>query len=104
MGPIDRTVTQIVLLVVMGAPGFAADPPRVEGKNIRIEFDGTMHSRVVASLAGQERVVGDFAASEFIRVSGRDGPTSPCKTRHTSASGTVWVQVPGRPLPAHLPQ
>ena len=56
----------------MGAPGFAAEPARVEGKNIRVEFDDTMHSRVVASLGGQERVVGDFAPSEFIRISGLD--------------------------------
>src|SRR6476620_3040946 len=72
MGPIDRTLTQIVLLVLMGAPGFAAEPARVEGKNIRVEFDDTMHSRVVASLGGQERVVGDYAPSEFIRISGLD--------------------------------
>jgi alpha-galactosidase len=68
----NGTATQIVLLVLMGAPGFAAEPARVEGKNIRLEFDGIMHSRVVASLGGQERVVGDFAPSEFIRISDRD--------------------------------
>jgi alpha-galactosidase len=72
MGPMNGTVTLIVLLVLMGAPDFAAEPVRVEGKNIRVEFDDTMHSRVVATLGGQERVAGDFAPSEFIRISGHD--------------------------------
>src|SRR5690242_12477967 len=60
----------IVLLALIGAPGFAAEPVRVQGKNIHIEFDGTMHSRVIAVLGGQERPVGDFTASESLRVSG----------------------------------
>ncbi len=62
----------IVLLALMGAPGFAAEPVRVQGKAIRVEFDGSMHSRVVAMLGGQERPVGDFTDSESIRVSGRE--------------------------------
>ena len=63
---------QLVAIAWAGAPGFAAEGARVDGNNIRIEFDGHMHSRVVAVLAGQEHVIGDFAPSEFIRVSGRD--------------------------------
>jgi alpha-galactosidase len=62
----------IVLLALMVAPGFAVEGVRVEGKNIRIQFDDTMHSRVVALLGGQERPVGDFTSSESIRVSGTD--------------------------------
>ncbi len=62
----------IALLALMGAPGFAAEAARIEGKDIRIEFDGIMQSRVTAVLGGQERVVGDFTPSESIRVSGND--------------------------------
>ena len=56
---------------MVGAPLFAQSV-RVSGKNIRIEFDSRMHSRVVAQFAAQERVMGDFDASEFLRVSGHD--------------------------------
>jgi alpha-galactosidase len=63
---------QLVAIAWAGAPGFAAEGARIDGKNIRIEFDSNMHSRVVALRAGQERVIGDFTPSEFIRVSGRD--------------------------------
>ncbi|PYT23235.1 MAG: hypothetical protein DMG57_32690 [Acidobacteria bacterium] len=50
-----------------------SDRTTVAGKNIiRIEFDGSMHSRVVASLAGRERVMGDLTPSEIIRISGND--------------------------------
>ena len=62
----------IAVLALMSSPGFAAEAARVAGKNIRIEFDGAMHSRVVAVLGGQERVVGDFTPSESIRISGHD--------------------------------
>ncbi len=60
----------IAALTLMGTPGFAAEAALVQGKNIRIEFDGAMHSRVVALLGRQERIVGEFTPSESIRVSG----------------------------------
>jgi alpha-galactosidase len=50
----------------------AADSVRVEGKNIRIEFDPSMHSRVVALLGDHETPIGDFSASEFIRSAGNE--------------------------------
>ena len=62
----------IVALVWTAAQGLAAEPVRVEGKNIRVEFDSAMHSRVVAILAGHERVVGELAPSESIQVSGNE--------------------------------
>ena len=58
----------------MGAPSFEAEAARVDGKNILIEFDYTMHSRVVAVLGGRQRAVGDFTSSESIRVSGNEIP------------------------------
>lgn len=62
----------IVALALMAPPGFAAEAVRVDGKNIRIEFNSAMHSRLVATPGGQERAVGDFMPSEFIRVSGNE--------------------------------
>jgi alpha-galactosidase len=66
------TFLQLVVLASMGAASLAAETASVAGKNIRVEFDGTMHTRVVALLGGKDRVVGDFTPSEFIRISGHD--------------------------------
>jgi len=66
---IRRTLSSLVLAAL---PALAADSVRVEGKNIRIEFDGAMHSRVVALLGGHEIVIGNFAPSEFVRAAGAD--------------------------------
>jgi alpha-galactosidase len=60
----------LVTLMLAGLRGYAADSLRIEGGNIRIEFDASMHSRVVALLGGREIPVGDFTASEFIRTAG----------------------------------
>ena len=62
-------------LLLVGVFSFACtaqEVARVEGKNIRIEFDSKMHSRVVALFDGREYVIGDFAPSESIRVAGLD--------------------------------
>jgi alpha-galactosidase len=64
--------SMIAVLGLMSAHAFAAEAARVEGKNIRIEFDKNMHSRVVAVFGGREIVIGDFSPSESIRVAGRD--------------------------------
>jgi len=53
--------------VALAAPPAAS----VDGKNIRIEFDASMHSRVIAKFDGKEIPVGDFAPSEFITVDGK---------------------------------
>jgi alpha-galactosidase len=66
------TFLQLVVLASMGAASLAAETANVAGKNIRVEFDATMHTRVVALLGGKDRVVGDFTPSEFIRISGHD--------------------------------
>lgn len=63
---------QLAVTVCAAASLFAAEGAHVEGKDIRIEFDSAMHSRVVALFGGRERVIGDFSPSEFVRVSGRD--------------------------------
>jgi alpha-galactosidase len=49
----------------------AADTPvRIEGKNIRVEFDGQMHSRVTARFGAKETVLGAYSASESVTVDG----------------------------------
>ncbi len=70
--PKNRSLIPLAVLALVGAPGYAAQGARVAGKNIRIEFDSAMHSRVIATLGGRERVIGDFTPSEFLRVSGND--------------------------------
>jgi alpha-galactosidase len=53
----------------MGATTVAA---RLEGRGIRLEFDGALRSRVVATLGGGDTVLGPFAASETVTVAGRE--------------------------------
>ena len=62
----------MLLLVSPAYSGAAVRSARVNGKNIRIEFDRSMHSRIVALFGGQEKAIGDLSASEFIRVAGQD--------------------------------
>ncbi|HLN00042.1 MAG TPA: glycoside hydrolase family 36 protein [Bryobacteraceae bacterium] len=59
--------------VLLSTPlSFSAEPSgEIDGKNFRIEFDKSMHSRVVAKFAGNEIPIGDFAPSEFLIVNGK---------------------------------
>jgi hypothetical protein len=63
---------QVLVLTSFAAPDFAAAGASVVGKNIRIEFDSALHSRVVALFGGRDLVIGDFSPSESIRVSGHE--------------------------------
>src|SRR5271154_3770283 len=45
----------------------AADLPRIQSPNLRIEFDSNMRSRVVARLKGKEVPLGGFSASETVK-------------------------------------
>ncbi len=45
---------------------------RLEGKNIRIEFNEISHSRIVAVFDGKEKPVGDFTPSETLTVDGKE--------------------------------
>src|ERR1035437_9164605 len=56
-------------------PGVAAAAPllaKVEAKNIRIEFDSSLHSRVTARFTRGEIVLGDFGPSECIIIDGKE--------------------------------
>jgi alpha-galactosidase len=61
-----------VLVIALGHTALLAESAQVAGKNIRIEFDSSMHSRVVALFAGKENVIGDVAPSEYVRTQGQD--------------------------------
>jgi len=50
----------------------SAPSPRVDGKNLRLEFDASLHSRVVATVGGKAIPLGPFAASESIRIGGKN--------------------------------
>ena len=43
---------------------------QIESKNIRIEFNSLLHSRVIARFDGKEIPLGDFASSESITADG----------------------------------
>lgn len=59
-------------VIFAAAPAHAADSATVEGKNIRLDFNDRMHSRVVARFEGKEIVLGPFAASETIAIDGKE--------------------------------
>ena len=48
------------------APLRAASVISIESKNIRVEFDSLLHSRIVAKFDGKATPVGDFGPSEFV--------------------------------------
>ena len=50
----------------------AADQAKVDGKNIRLEFDSKMHSRAIARFDGKEIVLGPFTASETVTIDGAE--------------------------------
>src|SRR5215831_1836928 len=78
---------------------------KIEGKNIRIEFDNRMHSRVIALFNGKEIPLGPFSASETLTIDGntlddfalsgntkqnvRDSTGAGRQTTLTGNSGTV---------------
>ncbi len=45
---------------------------QIKGKNIQIDFNQKLHSRVIAKIDNKAIDIGDFTASEFVTVSGSD--------------------------------
>ena len=71
------TISKTLLLALsVIALGCVAQPDlshvNVDGRNIRIEFNNSLHSRVVAKLGGEEKVIGPYTPSERITVGGND--------------------------------
>ena len=48
----------------------ASSPVKVDGKEIRLEFDSTLHSHVIARFDGKEIALGPFEASETVTIDG----------------------------------
>jgi alpha-galactosidase len=61
-------VSPLMLVALLSAPA----PTVVDGKNIRVDFDSSLHSRVTASFNGKETVLGPFSPSESITVDGKE--------------------------------
>lgn len=71
MGSICRsmwTITVIIMITNIISVTAAEDSPalRVDGKNISIEFDNLLHSRVIARIGEKEQILGSYTVSEFI--------------------------------------
>ena len=75
----------VTLALVLGAWPVPAKPVVPEegtwvvGRNIRLEFDGRMHSRLVARFDGAETVLGGFRPTELVVVSGEKVSDFPVK-------------------------
>ncbi len=70
-------------LALLCLAGPAWPQAKVEGRNIRIEFDTSLHSRVVAKLAGKEITIGAFNPSETITAGGTEVKDFAFKSRKT---------------------
>ena len=66
------TLGAVVLLLLTAGPaqpattGATEVPARVEAQGFRLEFDGQMHSHVVATVGGAETALGPYQASETV--------------------------------------
>ena len=65
-------VVGLAVWLASGSSPSASQRAQVDGRNIRIEFNGMLHSRVVAKFAGKETAMGDFAPSEFVTIAGKE--------------------------------
>jgi len=69
----------------------------VEGRNIRIEFDPSLRSRVIARFDGKDVVIGAATSSEFLTVSGTEMSDFPLSGRKQEAvrdqlgPGRRWI-------------
>jgi len=67
-----------LLVVLLSVSLVSASSPsrsrraRVDGRNIRIEFNNVLQSRVVAKFGGREIALGDFSPSETVTVGGNE--------------------------------
>jgi alpha-galactosidase len=84
-------------LFLCGAAVSAYADTHVEGKGIRIEFNQSLHNRVIAKIAGKEIVLGGFRPSEHITIAGRQiadfrlGGEKRQNVRDALGSGRRWL-------------
>lgn len=65
-------VVVLVMWLASWSGASASQRAQADGRNIRIEFDEMLHSRVVAKFEGREIAIGDFAPSESLTVAGKE--------------------------------
>ncbi|HUX10056.1 MAG TPA: hypothetical protein VMW51_05395, partial [Terriglobia bacterium] len=65
-------VVVVAVWVVSGCSHSVSQRTQVNGRNIRIEFNGMLQSRVVAKFEAREIAIGDFAPSETVTVAGKE--------------------------------
>ena len=65
-------VVGLAVWLASGSSPSASQRAQADGKNIRIEFNEMLHSRVVAKFEGRETAIGDFAPSESVTVAGKE--------------------------------
>ncbi|HZQ93446.1 MAG TPA: glycoside hydrolase family 36 protein [Candidatus Sulfotelmatobacter sp.] len=69
------TIFKLAIVFSPWLPAGAADAstktPQIQGEHLRIEFDRTLHSRVVAPFGGKETAIGPFVASERVAIDGK---------------------------------
>src|SRR5579884_1348259 len=93
----------VVAVAAAISPLGVAQVAVVEGKNIHIEFDDGMRSRVVAVFDGHRHVLGAFSPSETIQLSTKspdefslvDRKSEPCHDRLGSGSRTILTSTAG---------
>ncbi len=61
----------IIIMILISNSQTDNSAVQIEGKNICIEFNGQLHSRVIAKFDDQENALGDFSASEFVTIAGK---------------------------------
>ena len=61
----------IVLPFSAGAADLHSDNPQIQSENLRIEFDHSLRSRVVARFDGKDTTMGAFTSSESVTTGGK---------------------------------
>ena len=56
----------------VGAADVSTSTPQIQGEHLRIEFDRTLHSRVIARFDGHETTMGPFVASERASIADKN--------------------------------
>src|ERR1700675_2822363 len=92
-----RLLFLLTAVAAMAQFGLAQEAARVEGKNIRIEIDRSMHSRVVAKFDDGDYIIGDCMTSQSIQVSGTDVKDFAFQSSKVLPMGPndVWTQIIG---------
>jgi alpha-galactosidase len=75
-----------------GAANVSTSMPQIQGEHLRVEFDRTLHSRVIARFDGHETTMGPFVASERVSIADRSWTEfSLVSQKHDRVSDAVGV-------------